>query len=214
MKTRVVVAVNIKPPQKRIGHAPGPPPTSESSGVSRLAPPVTVALGLLLLAAATASFAEWHDQSSSATPTERSLASPFEAPGKGRPSIGAPFLTANEAFSMTLGAVTAESITVHWSIADGYYLYRDKFRFAMTWAADRHVPVDARLPDGELKDDPIFGRVEVFYRHVRGVLPWNWSATSNSSVALTVAYQGCADQGLCYPPVTSVLSIDRLGIER
>ena len=81
-----------------------------------------------------------------------------------------------------------------WEIAKGYYLYRDYL------AAETEAGTDVPLvsPSGVPKDDPTFGSVEVYYDLVQVDM-----AAAEGPV--TVTYQGCQEDGICYPPVTRTL---------
>lgn len=92
------------------------------------------------------------------------------------------------------------NLTVHWEIADGYYLYRHQFAFK---TADGQA-LQARLGAGQVKEDEFFGRVEVYYRSVDVVL----ADIPAQPFTLAITSQGCADAGLCYPPSTRHFRID------
>jgi len=112
------------------------------------------------------------------------------------------FLPVDRAFAVNVEALDAGSVVASFEPARGYYLYRDKFDFAI----DPPVPgVSVRaveLPAGEVKDDPNFGRTEVFHRPVQALVHLQRDAGPALPVRLQVQYQGCADAGLCYPPET------------
>ena len=93
------------------------------------------------------------------------------------------------------------TIVAHWQIADGYYLYRDKFKFSVAEGADVELGEPA-LPDGKIKNDAYFGEMEVYYHDVLARLPVERATDGAIPVTLDVGYQGCADAGLCYPPIT------------
>ncbi len=101
------------------------------------------------------------------------------------------------AFRFSARALDERTIEARFAVADGYYLYRDKMRFAVTpEAAGLAAP---QLPAGKVKEDPFFGKVETFRDGVvvklamAGTLP-------GQSVVVAAESQGCADQGVCYPP--------------
>ena len=74
-----------------------------------------------------------------------------------------------QAFKPTARALDGRTVEVRFAIADGYYLYRDKFRFAVeTEGVKLGMP---SLPKGKEKIDETFGNVEVFYREVLIRLP-------------------------------------------
>ncbi|MCW5622527.1 MAG: protein-disulfide reductase DsbD [Burkholderiales bacterium] len=111
------------------------------------------------------------------------------------------FLRVEQAFALRAEAVDAHTLVASFEPVAGYYLYRDKFAFALEQASG--VAIDGvELPRGEVKDDPNFGRTEVFYRPVQAVIRLQRSALDAQPLVLQVQYQGCADAGLCYPPET------------
>jgi thiol:disulfide interchange protein DsbD len=112
------------------------------------------------------------------------------------------FLDPEVAFKFSARAIDGETLEARWQIADGYYMYRDKFRFEVDGAA-LGAP---RLPPGKVKDDENFGRVETYRNTVRIALPIE-RAAGVTAVMLTAVSQGCADAGLCYTPQTERVSI-------
>jgi thiol:disulfide interchange protein DsbD len=111
------------------------------------------------------------------------------------------FLPPDKAFQLSAHP-RAHSVVLDWQIHDGYYLYLKKFKVAAT-----HGKIGkAQFPPGKMKNDPNFGKVEVFRREVRAKVPVT-KIPSDDRVALTVTYQGCADAGLCYPPITKHLHL-------
>ncbi len=112
------------------------------------------------------------------------------------------FLPADEAFHLTARVVDGNTIAAHWKIADGYYLYRDKFHFrVLEGKGVRIAPV--QLPPGKIKDDGTFGRVTVYYHQIGTRLALLRSDPSmTQTVTLQFVYQGCAESGICYPPIT------------
>jgi len=92
-------------------------------------------------------------------------------------------------------------VEVRFQAADGYYLYRDKFKL---FADNGAVLGEAQFPAPERKVDPQFGETSI-YRHVL-VLPVK-VASSGGPFTLSVKTQGCADAGLCYPPFTRTASL-------
>lgn len=111
---------------------------------------------------------------------------------------GGEFLDPDVAFELSTEVEDDGTILAHWQIADGYYLYRDKFRFTPADGSGLALGEPA-LPKGKVKEDEYFGRMEVYYDQVLARLPVERGA---GTVALDVVYQGCADAGLCYPPIT------------
>lgn len=111
------------------------------------------------------------------------------------------FLDPDAAFMLLAEVEDADTITVRWQIADGYYLYRKRFGFTPAEGSDIALG-SPQLPAGKIKVDDYFGEMEVYYHDVLARLPVQREAGSATSFALDVVYQGCADAGLCYPPIT------------
>jgi thiol:disulfide interchange protein DsbD len=107
------------------------------------------------------------------------------------------FLDPEVAFRLSARALDASTLEARWQIADGYYMYRDKFKFEVaggTLAAPQ-------LPPGKMKEDENFGRVETYRKDVRIKLPIE-RTPGTTAVTLKTVSQGCADAGLCYTPQT------------
>src|SRR5512139_3808855 len=107
------------------------------------------------------------------------------------------FLDPEAAFKFTARALDANTLEVRWQIADGYYMYRDKFKFEVAGAA-LGTP---KLPAGKVKEDEYFGKVETYRNDVRIALPIQRTPGA-ATVTLKATSQGCADAGLCYTPQT------------
>ena len=105
-------------------------------------------------------------------------------------------LPPDEAFVLDARVDSANEITVSWIIQPGYYLYRDVFEFS----ADGPIQLGtARLPAGEITEDEYFGEVEVYYDYVEAALPFSRASPDAVDVELTVRYQGCKVDSICYP---------------
>jgi thioredoxin:protein disulfide reductase len=105
-------------------------------------------------------------------------------------------LPVEEAFRFGARPLDARTVEVRFTMPDGYYLYRDKLRFAASPALGLAEPA---LPPGAVKQDPFFGRVETYRREValRLSLP---AGAAGVTVVVEAESQGCADVGICYPP--------------
>ena len=116
----------------------------------------------------------------------------------------AEFLDPAIAFQPAARALDDRTLEVRFAIADGYYLYRDRFRFA----AENITLGTPQLPAGKEKDDENFGKVAVFYKEVAIRLPVERNASGIISFTLRVTSQGCAESGLCYLPQTQDLRVE------
>jgi thiol:disulfide interchange protein DsbD len=112
------------------------------------------------------------------------------------------FLDPEVAFKFSARALDANTLEARWQIADGYYMYRDKFKFEVA-GATLGAP---QLPAGKVKEDEFFGKVETYRKDVRIALPIQRTPGA-TSVTLKTVSQGCADAGLCYTPQEASVSI-------
>lgn len=120
----------------------------------------------------------------------------------------ADFLPPEQAFAFSAQLIDAQHIAVHYNIADGYHLYRDKFQFQLTGAQ----LASAVFPIGVSIQDPMFGP-ETIYRHqVTVILPFNHA--SGQQLQLESTAQGCAESGICYAPLHSYLQFKLTDLPR
>lgn len=115
------------------------------------------------------------------------------------------FLPVDEAFQPILTAIDGNNVEVAIRVTDGYYLYKDKISAIVQSDVAQAGALD--LPAGELKTDQYFGEMEVYHEDVFGKLSIARATPDAMDVDLELRYQGCADGGICYPPVTRVLSV-------
>ncbi|WP_291994312.1 protein-disulfide reductase DsbD [Candidatus Accumulibacter sp. ACC003] len=122
------------------------------------------------------------------------------------PAHAEEFLDPAVAFKASARALDGQTIEVRVEIAKGYYLYRNNFRFAAEPASVQlGTPV---LPPGKVKEDPTFGKVEVYYRQALIRIPVERNSSGPLPLTLKVTSQGCADAGICYPPQTQKLGVE------
>jgi len=106
-------------------------------------------------------------------------------------------LEPEQAFRLSARALDPAAVEVQFRIADGYYMYRDRFKFAVAGG-------DAKLgapefPPGQRKRDEFFGESEIYRKQVAIRIPVTGEI---DRLQLEVTSQGCADIGVCYPPIT------------
>jgi thiol:disulfide interchange protein DsbD len=116
------------------------------------------------------------------------------------------FLPPDEAFGLDVKVRDAQTLQANFRVTPGYYLYRNKVAFTTT---DNTVKVTAvNLPKGELKHDPNFGDTEVFHQSFQAEITLSPPNNKPTSITLNAVYQGCSEQGLCYPPISKTLHIN------
>jgi len=119
------------------------------------------------------------------------LAALFAAGANADPRL----LPPEQAFHFSARALDDKTLEARFEVTDGYYLYREKLKFALDpGMAELAVP----LPAGKVKEDPFFGKVETYRGDVVVRLPLPTPA-AGKSVVLVADSQGCADAGVCYP---------------
>jgi thiol:disulfide interchange protein DsbD len=117
--------------------------------------------------------------------------------GGGKPN----FLSSDQAFMLDVMVRDAHTLQANFTVTEGYYLYRDKISFS-----SESVKIKtSNLPQGELKHDPNFGDIQVFHQPFQAQVQLNDANTRQ--ITLKATYQGCSDQGLCYPPIEKVLTL-------
>lgn len=102
-------------------------------------------------------------------------------------------LPTDEAFRLSVKQGN-DGITFNWNIADGYYLYRSHIEAKQ---GDKALRIYSE--PGVQKDDPNFGKTETYYGSASA------SITPIQSGPITVQYQGCQEEGICYPLETRVI---------
>lgn len=116
-------------------------------------------------------------------------------------------LPPDQAFHFTVQVKDGNTLRVDWQIADDYYLYREKFQFALTNTENVQLG-NYQIPHGKPKHEENFGDVEVFYQEIGFDLPLIRSNTRPVNLGLTAKYQGCAERGVCYPPMEKTVFLD------
>jgi len=110
-------------------------------------------------------------------------------------------LEPEQAFRFSARAVAGNALEVHFAIADGYYLYRERFKFA----SDNARLGKPEFPAGVRKTDQFFGDSETYRKAVRIRVPVE--AGAGDPLKLLVTSQGCADIGVCYVPMESAATL-------
>ena len=115
-------------------------------------------------------------------------------------------LPPDEAFQLDVQVSDANTLAASWIIAEGYYLYRHTFGFEIE-PTDGVTLAPEQIPDGEHKTDEFFGKIQVYHQQAQATIPVQRSGSEATPIVLTVKYQGCAERGVCYPPISKVLNL-------
>ena len=115
-------------------------------------------------------------------------------------------LPEEEAFMVIADVTDTGALTVYWQIADGYYMYRDKFSTQIAVGSSA-VLGPMEIPSGEVVDDELFGSIEVYFTGVNYTHSMN-SVSGSSELEFVVKGQGCNKPvGVCYPPMTRSVTV-------
>ena len=124
----------------------------------------------------------------------------------------ADLLEPEKAFRMSTRAVDDRTVEVKFDIADGYYLYRERFKFeaepGIGGASVKFGTPD--FPAGVKKKDEFFGEVETYRKQLIVLLPVEKTG-GGDTLKLVVTSQGCADVGVCYVPMQTRASVKLAG---
>ena len=115
-------------------------------------------------------------------------------------------LPPDQAFEFFASVKDAHTLHVNWHIAEGYYLYREKVQLELM-NADGVKLGSYDIPRGTPKQDEAFGQVETFHNELDFDLPLIRSELSAQAITLQAKYQGCADRGVCYPPMSKNIDL-------
>jgi len=114
------------------------------------------------------------------------------------------FLSPEKAFQPSIKLIENNHLEVSWDIEKGYYLYLGMFEFSVDSSDTKIIKVD--MPEGKKKKDEFFGDVDVYYNSAKANIYFD-KITSKTNLILK--YQGCADAGLCYPPITKKFPLEQ-----
>ncbi len=115
------------------------------------------------------------------------------------------FLPADQAFALEVRAVDQHKLLASFKITPSYYLYRDKVSFTVADSKTKITRIS--LPKGDTKNDPNFGVIEIYHKSFQAEIELDKVDTSKPLI-LNASYQGCSEQGLCYPPIEKTFHIE------
>jgi thiol:disulfide interchange protein DsbD len=114
-------------------------------------------------------------------------------------------LPPDEAYQLSAVVEDGTHLRLLWNIADGTYLYHDKIELSLLDAQGVKIG-DYKLPAPEIKPDSVrpdgsIGDVALYHQEIDLHLPLLRSNSAATEITLEAAYQGCAERGICYPPI-------------
>jgi len=115
--------------------------------------------------------------------------------------FGDELLQPDEAFEFSANVKDGNTLYVNWEIAPEYYLYREKIKLELVNANGVKLG-DYTIPNGFPKNDEAFGKVEIFHEGLNFTVRVIHESHSAQTITLRAKFQGCAERGVCYPPMT------------
>lgn len=109
------------------------------------------------------------------------------------------------AFQVNADVLASGQLSFNWQIERGYYLYKNKFK--VTTENPDVILGEFNFPIGKVKADPAFGQVEVYYGRNNALASLEFKDASLTEFNLNVAYQGCKEGSVCYPPIKKTLLV-------
>jgi thiol:disulfide interchange protein DsbD len=111
------------------------------------------------------------------------------------------FLPLEEAFNINLETTSnKKEVNLVLSNEPGYYLYKSKIKVKTSPL----LSIELDLPEGKKKQDEFFGEQEVYYGQVRALI--SLSNSPSKTQKFIIEYQGCSEEGLCYPPSSKTIA--------
>lgn len=115
-------------------------------------------------------------------------------------------LPEQKAFQVCVSAQDPQTLLTTWKIAPDYFLYKTHFQF--TPAKSQILVLGAPIlpKTSKTKDYPTQGSLEVYTGTIS--IPIPILERHQSPISVDIHYQGCSEQGFCYPPTTKTIKIN------
>ncbi len=114
-------------------------------------------------------------------------------------------LPADEVFFPNAFAVDGNTIEFGIRLLPGYYLYKSKI--TVRSLNDKAEAGQLDLPKGKIKTDEWLGEQEVYFNEVFGRVTIARATPAAMDLEIELGYQGCKVDGICYLPITKVLTV-------
>lgn len=121
-------------------------------------------------------------------------------------------LPPEKAYQLSYSFTDQNVLKLDWKIAEGTYLYNDKISFKLE--GDEGIKIgEYKLPKPKTKEngvrpDGTIGDIKIYKTSLNVDVPLLITSTTGGLTNLTVSYQGCAERGICYPPVKTVIPVN------
>ena len=115
-------------------------------------------------------------------------------------------LPPDQAFKLTVKVRSANTLIAEFEPTKNYYLYKDKIGFKPESKGTLIEKIS--LPQGKMKNDPTFGKTEVYYKPFEAVISLKREVSASNQLTLAATYQGCNEPiGVCYAPIDKVIKL-------
>ncbi len=142
-----------------------------------------------------------------AAPTTAASDAPLSLASKLGVAANTEPLPPEQAFVFEAIASSPTGLLARWTMPKGYYLYRDKS--SVTLADGAGVTLGAPAwPKGVDHTDEHFGTVQVYFDQVELPIALKRENGAAQTIRLDAEYQGCQDDGICYPVMTKTVAIE------
>ena len=115
------------------------------------------------------------------------------------------FLSPDDAFKVSFSYPSNNQLLVTWDIEKDYYLYVGMINFSLINNVNKNNILKVELPKGMKKIDEFSGEVDIYKGKVSADILFEHPI---ESIKLQVTYQGCAEAGLCYPPIKKTFDLN------
>jgi thiol:disulfide interchange protein DsbD len=123
------------------------------------------------------------------------------------------FLPPEQAFVVEATWVAdANELLIDYRPAKGYYIYQESLQYRLFINNQKINTKNIQLPRGIEKFDETFGKkMKIYPKPFQVIIPFTQKA--EQGIRLELDLQGCADGGICYPPMTYQYFIAAPGVK-
>ena len=115
-------------------------------------------------------------------------------------------LPESQAFKLETIAMDSNTLSARFTMSPNVYLYKDKVK--LTSLTDGIKIKQLTFPQSDSKNDPHFGDVAVYFNQIEVSVTIDRKNDSANKIKLQAEFQGCVDEGICYPPITRIIDVD------
>ena len=123
------------------------------------------------------------------------------------------FLSPEKAFVIS-GELLDSAVRINVKPQSGYYVYKESIAVQELGAAEPLKNVQQQLPVAKKKFDENFQKIVETYASPISFEISTAVLKNGLPLQLEVTVQGCAEKGICYPPMTRTLTLSEYGVEK